>query len=263
MFNRSKRCRTSATLLGFCYFATLLLSGCGPQTDNEAEAEPSQDVDEQSVVSLAPDLQVDDVAFLTQLSLIQGHLLAGYELYRQDLPSLAETHMKHPGEEIYSGLMPAFATRGCQDFGSDLIALSNAVEDRQTMADFNRIFTGLDANIEACSAVVDQRQETVLAVIRNLLVTADEEYAIGIVDGTLVNLHEYQDAWGFVQIANRWTHARVFAKNQASTAMAEAVRTAIESLESLFPSLNPNDVSKLSNERFADVVAVVDGFANQ
>src|SRR6187399_1890325 len=45
------------------------------------------------------DAGVDNVAYLTHLSLIRGHLEVGMELYRQGEHKAAEPHMKHPIEE--------------------------------------------------------------------------------------------------------------------------------------------------------------------
>jgi hypothetical protein len=42
------------------------------------------------------------VAYLTHLGLVRGHLGVGVDLYREGAQDAAQTHMKHPGDELYS-----------------------------------------------------------------------------------------------------------------------------------------------------------------
>ena len=75
------------------------------------------------------DLKTNDVAFLTRLGLIRGHLLVGYELYKQGQVDMAITHMKHPRDELYAGLVPSIEYRGGKRFDD---ALSNLADKSTT-----------------------------------------------------------------------------------------------------------------------------------
>ncbi len=185
-------------------------------------------------------LATDDVAYLTQLGLIRGHLAVGYALYSEGLENLAETHMKHPRAEIYRQLVPAFEARGCAGFGEGLSALTNAVVSRESQAGVTAAYEALLADIRTCERVAAlQDPQLAVKVIENLLRTAGVEYQIGVIDGEIDNLHEYQDAWGFTQIAGEWTRGAAFASSPKATAVAGQLQALIAELQPLWPSLNP------------------------
>ena len=186
------------------------------------------------------ELATDDVGYLTQLGLIRGHLAVGYALYERELPLLSETHMKHPQDEIYASVVPAFEARGCEGFANDLTALTEAVTARAAQEEVAAIYEGLTANIARCEQSANTQDPAVLAkVIENLLRTAGVEYQIGVIDGAIDNLHEYQDAWGFTQVANAWARSPAFTDSASATAVAAQLQDIIAGLETLWPSLNP------------------------
>ncbi|MBN7796514.1 hypothetical protein [Parahaliea mediterranea] len=145
----------------------------------------------------------NDVAYLTQLGLMRGHLLVGLELYRAGHIEHARTHMKHPRSELYADLVPAFEARGSSGFGGQLGALTRAVEsDDSTPEAVEAAYTDVLAGISAAEAAVGGASAALqIQVAVNLLRTAAEEYGIGVVDGKVVNGHEYQDAYGFTRTA--------------------------------------------------------------
>ncbi|MCY4212026.1 MAG: hypothetical protein OXF68_00150 [Gammaproteobacteria bacterium] len=194
----------------------------------------------EGAVTAGADLATDDVGYLTQLGLIRGHLAVGYALYQRELPQLSETHMKHPQEEIYASLVPAFNSRGCAGFANDLESLAAAVKARAAQEEVAAIHAGLTANIARCEWSASADDPAVLAkVIENLLRTAAEEYRIGVIDGVIDNLHEYQDAWGFTQVANDWARSAAFADSAGAAAVAAQLRDVIAGLDGLWPSLDP------------------------
>jgi hypothetical protein len=151
----------------------------------------------------ALDPATSDVAYLTQLGLMRGHLLVGLELYRAGHLEHARTHMKHPESELYADLVPAFNARGTEGFASALSALAEAVNSDDSSAEeveaaYRKVLEGI-AGAEALAAPVEPTERLQVAV--NLVRTAAEEYAIGVVDGEVVNAHEYQDALGFTRTA--------------------------------------------------------------
>ncbi len=182
-----------------------------------------------------------DVGYLTQLGLIRGHLAVGHALYQRELPQLSETHMKHPQEEIYASMVPAFNARGCAGFANDLESLAAAVKARAAQEEVAAIHEGLTANIARCEQSAGADDPAVLAeVIENLLRTAGAEYRIGVIDGAIDNLHEYQDAWGFTQVASAWARSAAFADRAGAAAVAAQLQDIIAGLEGLWPSLNPD-----------------------
>lgn len=187
-------------------------------------------------------LMSDDAAYLTQLGLLRGHLLVGYELYQRSLPEMSETHMKHPSEELYADLIPAFESRGCEGFADELSDLARVVSDRETGEVVTSSYTSLSESIGRCEAVAEREsRDVVMQVISNLLTNALLEYEIGVVDGAINNVHEYQDAWGFTQVANAYATLPVF-ENDEGRLISRRIQRLISSLEPLWPSLNPTGI---------------------
>lgn len=253
--------KTVSAISAATWLATAQLSGCADEQSSSTTTEPAMTDDAHSGHTTTPpattggegaggegegaatagaEFVTDDAAYITQLALIRGHLAVGYALYQNDLPELAETHMKHPRAEIYTIVEPAFAARGCSGFGDGLSALTASVTERGSQEQVTAAYESLVAGISACEAGADTQDPIIIAqVIESLLRTAGIEYAIGVVDGKMDNLHEYQDAWGFTQIAQTWAQSSAFATDPKATAVAAQLQSLISSLDGLWPSLNP------------------------
>ena len=68
---------------------------------------------------------------------------------------------------------------------------------------------------------------------------AAEEYDIGVVDGEIANLHEYQDAWGFVQVARDELRQVAEGDDPKAAAAAEEMLAELEAAGPLFPAIVP------------------------
>jgi hypothetical protein len=182
----------------------------------------------------------DTVAYFTQLSLIRGHLFVGMELYRQGEVEHAKTHMKHPQDEIYASLLPAIKARKHDDFGHELDELSELVEDRaslkKAMGEFGEIEDAID---DAWEDSDDVTLGTRLKVVHQLVKTAADEYAEGVKDGAVVNGHEYQDAWGFVQIAKQIVAALPAAERAKAPEAVDTIMAQLTTLDGAWPSVVP------------------------
>lgn len=186
-------------------------------------------------------LKADDVAFLSRLGLIRGHLLVGYELYRQGHGAMANMHMKHPRDELYAGLVPAIEHRGGERFDDPLSTLADSVESAADQAAVDRAYQALETGIRSAEAVTSPSLKTSLLSIVALLNTAGEEYALGVEDGKLVNAHEYQDAFGFTQIAKRRLAELPAPVRSQSAATVEQADSIIAQLADLWPALAPGE----------------------
>ena len=258
------RWKTITTLGAATWLVTSQLAGCNPEDGTPAGGEGEGDGainqpllggegeggegeggegeggEGEGGATAAANFATNDVAYLTQLGLIRGHLAVGYALYQHDLPELSQTHMKHPREEIYAAVVPAFAARGCDGFGGDLTALTGAVTDRAQAEEVTVVYEALTTAIARCEQKAATGDPAVVAkVIEHLLRTAGVEYQIGVVDGAINNLHEYQDAWGFTEVAAMLSRSAAFGATPAATAVAGQIQDVIGGLEGLWPSLAP------------------------
>ena len=181
-----------------------------------------------------------DAEYLLQLGLMRGHLLVGHALFSLGEGAHAQSHAKHPQDELYGSLTAAFAARGAEGFGTELAAHAAAVEAGDA-ALVQAAYDRLTAAIARSEAVVPASPSLAARVVRLLLEEAAAEYAVGIVDGRLANAHEYQDAYGFTQVALGMalaTHASLEG-DDPDRAVFAAIADRLGALAPMWPSLVP------------------------
>jgi hypothetical protein len=181
---------------------------------------------------------VNDIAYLTQLGLMRGHLNVGFDLYQQGAIDAAKTHMKHPGDELYATLAPAFAARGVSGFADELENLAVLVESEADLSDVRAAYTDLEAAIKTAEqGVVQINLQTRLEVVAQLVRTAAEEYDIGVKKGLVVNEHEYQDALGFIRVARSIIDSVDAGSEAVNGTAIQQVRMQIENIKPAWPTV--------------------------
>jgi len=185
-------------------------------------------------------LATNDAAYLTQLGLVRGHLNVGFDLYRKGAVDAAKTHMKHPGDELYAALEPAFAARSVSGFAEQLERLATLVKREAALSEVKTAYSELEAAIEtaekgASAADLPTRLKAVVQIVR----TAAEEYEVGVKDGTVVNGHEYQDALGFVRVARGIVDSIDAGSHPGARNALQEIKTQLQSIEPAWPSVVP------------------------
>jgi hypothetical protein len=185
------------------------------------------------------DLRTDDVSYLGQLGLVRGHLWVGLQLYRHDHREMARTHMKHPGDELYSSLVPAMQARDVPAFAEALSALSDSVNADAPLATVEEKHAALSDAIAEAEQLDQAALKTVLLSIAYMTRTAAEEYALGVQMGDVVNHHEYQDSYGFTEVARQRLDRLTPDQRAAGPEAIAAVREQLQQIDSLWPELVP------------------------
>ena len=226
-------------------FAAMVAAGpamaapAGTGTDPAATADWAQIAQSSEPSEEAGVAAADNIAYLTNLALVRGHLNVGVDLYGRGAVEAAATHMKHPGDELYASLVPALRARGAPGFAEELERLALLVEagapaDRVMAA--HRVLEKAIADHEgAVAATLSHRLQVVVALVR----TAAEEYEIGVVDGEVVNAHEYQDALGFVRIARALVDGLGEEERARAGAAVATIRAQLDGIESAWPDVVP------------------------
>mgnify|MGYP006283698193 CR=1 FL=1 len=201
----------------------------------------------------AADPATDDAAYLAALGLVEGHLMAGLALYEEGAREAAATHMKHPEDEIYASLAPALEARGAPGFANALGALAGAVESGAPVGEVRAAHERVSEALAAARAPVEATPAARFGAVVRLARTAAEEYGIGVVDGKLENAHEYQDAWGFLQVAKGIAGELAGSQDDRVAGVAEDVTSHLDSMLAAFPGVVPpetlaTDASKLHGE---------------
>jgi hypothetical protein len=234
---------SAATLAGVAS-----LSACSPEekaTDemameakaHEAAESVAPEGEGEGEGSGATDLAHDDLAYLTKLGLMRGHLYVGNELYLAGHIDHAKTHSKHPGSELYADVVPAFAARGSEGFAAELSAYAEAFKQEASSGEVEQAYTALvDAIAKNESAVSDRAKTNAekLKLASVLVRAAGDEYKIAVVDQTLESAHEYQDALGFTMVARG-----VVESIQGDIAQKTDALAILNDLKALWPSLIP------------------------
>jgi hypothetical protein len=176
-------------------------------------------------------------AYLTQLGFIRGHLRVGVELYRVG-DAAAATHMKHPEDELYATLKPALKKRRAPGFEKELGVLASRVEKKAPRAQVDAAYEAVVTAIVKAEKVVPKlSRHDIGEIIHNLVRTAAAEYSEAVENGKIVESHEYQDALGFVLVAEDWL--KKLATSGADAAVVGEIRNQIASIKPAWPAVVP------------------------
>lgn len=181
----------------------------------------------------------DSVALLTGLGLIEGHLRAGVALYKQGEADQAKTHMKHPQDEIYTSLLPLIQKAGAEDFSGSLTKLADAVETGAGPEAVDAAFADVLREIAEAREKAGGGEAAEAAAIVAILQQAASEYGIGVKDGKVVELHEYQDAWGFVETARALLTHMAGEDDAKEKAFGTKSLAALAEAEAALPGVSP------------------------
>ena len=225
----------------------VFVAACG----EVASPAPEPPAEEAPPVEVSAELS--DAAYLVRLGLMRGHLLVGHELYGLGALDAARTHSKHPTDELYAGMDNEFAARGTTGFGAELEAHAAASQgdDAAAVAD---AYAALTAAVGTSEAAVSPSTAMVAEVVVELLREAAREYAIGVVDGRLANAHEYQDAYGFTQVALAWA----VRGGESGAVVFDQIAERIRLLADMWPSLVPPDEVDVKAARLYGAAAEVE-----
>ncbi|MEH6787427.1 MAG: hypothetical protein V7673_08895 [Paracoccus sp. (in: a-proteobacteria)] len=160
-----------------------------------------------------------DVAFLTDLGFMEGHLRAGLALYEAGDLSAAKTHMGHPIEEKYEAVAKRLDQLGYGDLREQISALAAAAEAEDSYEKIAEMFGKVRQTHEEVRTNFDAADQ--LKSFAALTRVAADEYAIAVEGGTLANVKEYHDAWGFMRVIQAEA-GELAASDDASTSDAAA-----------------------------------------
>ena len=174
----------------------------------------------------------DDLSYVTKMALIQGHLWVAAQLVEAGEIDLGAKHAKHPAQEVYQELLPFFRRIGSSGFAAELDAMSKQFHS-PNQADFSASYQHVMTVIDDITAGQDLDDAAKLRVAQGLIEQAAVEYRAGVVNGEIADLQEYQDARGFLQIAEKFV-AQCAGSPQRDTLLAQ-----LQSAKVLWPNLNP------------------------
>jgi hypothetical protein len=180
----------------------------------------------------------------TTLERMKGHLISARENYRRGQIPLAQAHATHPLHEEYKTLPSTFP----RDHPWLDQPLREAFTRLQQSVGSQRDVAAIEAEANAVLQLLDQGLRSLLgteifhnpqfrsAISAHLLAEIADEYDEAIKDGKVVNIAEYQDAFGFLQ------RVRALVEQQAdrlSPADRPLITALLKTLEEALPSIMP------------------------
>ena len=167
---------------------------------------------------------MDTLAIEKRLAFMSGHVKAGISLYRAGEPAMGAPHLLHPVSETHQAERAGLDALGFD--ASIFEAVSAALDAGKPAAEIEPQLAAAEANLEAVAGKAGGDAADIITYLMGVIV---EEYTIAITDGQVTDPGEYQDAWGFAQVA----------KNRAADlpdAMRDAVIAEIDALIALWPA---------------------------
>ena len=174
------------------------------------------------------------------IEMMKGHLIAAGENYKMGEITRARAHASHPMQE-HHGALPKHHPTLEKALRQNLTELYREVRpggDVQAYAKkVQETFILLDQSVKALiPAEVLQNANFKIALLARLLEAVEGEYEEAVQEGKVVNLEEYQDAYGFLQ------RAKVLALDLLGRLKAEDRRwmgSLMTELEEAIPSITP------------------------
>ncbi len=189
-------------------------------------------------------------AFLSKLMIIEGHLTAGTDLYADGDNAMAATHMKHPQDEVYADLLPVFATYNASGFADELTALAEKTAAGASIDEVAAAFDAMKTAIGAAAVASEPSAKDRLLAAALTLSVAGEEFDIGVKEGRIVNVHEYQDAYGFLTATLSMLSGLKGETKEENDAIAVARAEAAKALQAAPSALPPANVKSTSEVIF-------------
>lgn len=177
-----------------------------------------------------------DVAYLGQLAIVEGHLLAARDLYAKGLVDEAIGLSYHPEAEMMDAVRESLTAHDVPDITPAMQAFSAALEAGAALDVVEAKLTNLRAAIAAATAPAQGELRVRFDAIVLLLKAAADEYEGSIEGGAVTDVMAYHEAHAFVQTAGLWLAD--LAKSDAAKVAAGKAIAALPSADEAFGDMS-------------------------
>ncbi|MGZ8856440.1 MAG: hypothetical protein ACXW07_10975 [Nitrososphaeraceae archaeon] len=177
------------------------------------------------------------VDFATNIEFIKGNLSAAISNKQAGNNELTQTHTFHPITEIDTLIRDRLSS-GDSELNKTLIdSLKNltSIVIKSTSAELADSAASVESLLNKAIIIVLQENEIAdikynMSTLINLLKTAESEYYIGIANGTITNISEYQNPHGFVSSANELLNETTNSLNQTLANNLSKIKDSLQEL---------------------------------
>ena len=201
--------------------------------------------------STSTTLNNTDVDFATNIEFIKGHLFAATSNKQDGNNELTQTHTFHPIVEIYSLIRDQLVAAddklnktlsGSLNNLTSIVFSSTPEEFKESANSVKSLLDDALAKAIPGNEISDVKFN--MSILLNLLKTAESEYNIGIANGTIANIAEYQDAKGFVNSAEDLFNKTIQGLNQTTSTKFTIVNDLMNKLNTVID--NKQDATQVS-----------------
>lgn len=201
----------------------------------------------------------ETVDFLAGLLQVEGHLATAFALVAAGEGENGIAHMGHPMAEVYESLEHPLQDLGQPPFEDLLERLVDEAAAGAAPVALGDIHAEILARTSAAwDAATAGEPHDAFDAIRHLVLKAGEEWGEGVVSGKVAELHEYQDAWGFVNAARMRALTLSQSPDAAVAAAATATIAALDELAPALPSVLPEAAIGGDTALFAAAAAKIE-----
>ena len=224
------------------------LAACSPGGKSDAPKSGEAVIED---AHIGAHTEIGQLPIEKRVAFMSGHVQAGIALYRAGAPDQAAPHLLHPVSETHQAERAGIDALGFDQ--SIFISVSEALEAGKPASEIEPQLRAAEANL---AKMQRKAGGDPAEIIRFLMDTVVEEYAIGVNKGEITDPGEYQDAYGFTIIAVRLAKRMDNPKNKE-------LRQALARLKNTWPKTGPLADSKPKSvpavkKRVAEVLAQLD-----
>ncbi len=162
-----------------------------------------------------------DIEFLRQIGYLGGRLRVGLALFQAGDKAAAKAHMGSSIVEKVEPIEERLKDLGFDKLRADIQALSAATDADAPMPEIQRLYDAALTTADAAAAASPSDARDRLLALAELAKIAAADYAAAIEDDIISDVHEYQDAWGFMR---RIKETAGLFTNAGKPGVAEAAR---------------------------------------
>ena len=200
-----------------------------------------------------------DVAYLAQLAIVEGHLLAARDLYAKGAVDEAIGLSYHPEAEMMDAVRETLIAHNAPDITPAMTAFSQTLEAAAPLPTVEAALAEVRAAIAVATAAGNQRLR--FDAIALLVKAAAHEYAESIEGGTVSDVMAYHESHAFIETAGLWLAE--LAKAEPTKAAAEKAISALAAASEAYGDMSGMNLQARDPAILAAVAARVELSAGQ
>ncbi|MCV2870593.1 hypothetical protein OEW28_18430 [Defluviimonas sp. WL0002] len=193
-----------------------------------------------------------EMAYLGNLSLLEGHMKGAVMLYARGLSDEAVGLAGHPEAEIMDTIREDMAARSAQDFTPKLEAVGSAMAEGAPLEDVQAAMNTLSEAIGAARGMSEADAELRMDEIVDLVRAAADEYESSIENGAVTDQIAFYEARGFIEVAR--DRAAGLTADPEVSGISEQVIDALAAMDGAFDPMSAGSSPQ-------DAVSIIRGAA--